>query len=183
MKLNRFAALVVIALLVVGATGFLSNRSLAKSNAQAAQQAQTIEVEDPSIGPDTDTIEKQVGEQVEDGQPDAAEATRAEGLDDDGPDERMPSYTGSIAVDESATEGLSEADESAALAGQATIGADQARAAVLAANPGATVVKVELDNENGYLVYSVELKDGSDVKIDAGTGAILHTESGGEDQE
>ena len=84
-----------------------------------------------------------------------------------------PSYTGSIPVDATATDGLSEADESTALQDQATISATDAEAAALAANPGAKVVKSELDNENGYLVFSVELDNGLDVKVDAGNGTIL----------
>lgn len=43
--------------------------------------------------------------------------------------------------------------------------------------------KVELDNENGSLVYSVQLTDstgkGQDVKVDAGTGQVLHAEADG----
>ena len=102
-----------------------------------------------------------------------------------GPDDQVqePSYTGSIGVDQAQYEGLSEADEAAALQGMATISADQAKAAAVAANPGTTVVKVELDNENGVLVYSVELNNGLDVKVDAGNGAILHIEQAGADQE
>ena len=202
MKLNRFVALAMIALLAIGAIGLISTRSFAKAPAAQVQQVQAPDVEDPSEGPDTDDIQEQVdeqvedglsdaseavdgadtddvqeqvGEQVEDGQPDAAEASDAE---DTGPDEQAPSYAGSIPVDQTATEGLSEADEAAALAGQTTITSDEAQAAALAASPGATVVKVELDNENGTLVYSVELNNGSEVKVDAGNGAILYTESG-----
>ena len=95
-----------------------------------------------------------------------------------GPDDqvRVPSYAGSIVVDQAQYEGMSEADEAAALQKMATISADQAKAAAEAANQGATAVKVELDNENGVLVYSVELSNGLDVKVDAGNGAILHSE-------
>lgn len=64
------------------------------------------------------------------------------------------------------------------LAGQAKITIEQAKAAALAANPGATVIKTELDNENGALVYGVELSNGADVKVDTGAGAILHTDTG-----
>ena len=187
MKLNRFVALAMIALLAIGAMGLISTRSLAKdSTAQTTQVAPSIpdagaaQPEDPAIGPDTDNVEEQVGEQVEDGQPDAAEAPGAE---DTGPDQQTPSYTGSIPVDQAANEGLSEADKSAALAGQATITSEQAQAAALAANPGTTVVKVELDNENGALVYSVELSNNFEVKVDAGNGAILHTDAGGDNEE
>jgi hypothetical protein len=31
------------------------------------------------------------------------------------------------------------------------------------------------------LVYSVELSNGMDVKVDAGTGTVLHTEQAGDD--
>lgn len=72
-----------------------------------------------------------------------------------------------------------EAGESAQLAALARISADQARAAALARIPG-TVEEVELENEDGNLVYSVEVrKDGSevDVKVDAGNGKVLHAEA------
>lgn len=188
MKMNRFVALAMIALLAVGAMGFISTRSLAKATGVETQTTQVAPVDpaagaqaqqDVAVAPDPDALQEEVGEQVEDGLPDAAEAPGAE---DSGPDEQMPSYAGSIAVDQTATDGLSEADESAALAGQATITSDEAQAAALAANPGATVIKVELENENGALVYSVELSNGADVKVDAGNGAILHTDAGGDNE-
>lgn len=269
MKVNRLIALAVIALLVVGAMGLVSSRSFARTLAVPNLQAQTTSVapaqapdlEDPSTGPDTDTIEEQVGEQVEDGLPDCAEASESPDADtiqeqvgdqvedgqpdnpgapaentgsnpqvpgnssgpttqgmsstsgstkqakitfvnapaaalaqgsqpegtessgsDSGPDEQSPSYSSSIAVDQTVTDGMSEADEAAALAGQAKISIEDAKTVALAANPGTNVVKAELDNENGALVYSVELSNGSDVKVDAGNGAILHTETGGDNE-
>ena len=272
MKLNRLIALAVIALLAIGAMGLVSTRSFARTQSAPELQTQTTSVapaqapdlEDHSTGPDTDTIEEQAGEQVEDGLPDgrgASEGTDTDTIQDQagdqvedgqpdnpaapaedgnsnpqahaslsgpttqgmssasgiaahpsqaklsfvnastaaqtqssqaggteppgtdtGPDEQSPSYTGSIAVDQTATDGMSEAGEAAALAGQAKISVEEAKAAALAANPGATVVKAELDNENGALVYSVELSNGSDVKVDAGNGAILHTETGGDNE-
>lgn len=98
-----------------------------------------------------------------------------EGQADAGPDEQVPSYDSAIRVDDAQYQGMSEADEAAALAGLATVTPEQAQDAALAANPGATVVKGELDNENGALAYSVELDSGLDVKVDAGNGAVLHT--------
>ncbi len=102
-----------------------------------------------------------------------------------GPNDQMmePSYSGSITVPQDQATGQSEADESAALQSLTRITADQAKAAAEAANPGATAVKVGLDNENGVLVYSVELSNGLDVKVDAGNGQILHTEQAGGDRE
>jgi|GEM_PF-1242525 len=61
----------------------------------------------------------------------------------------------------------------------AKISETQARSAATTAVPG-TVVKVDLENENGCAVYGVEIKtaDGKvhDVKVDAGTAAVVHQE-------
>jgi len=74
---------------------------------------------------------------------------------------------------------VSEADESAALEGLATVTPDEAEAAALAAVPG-TAVRPELENENGSVVYGVEVTqaDGTvvDVKVDAGNGDVLAQE-------
>ena len=78
---------------------------------------------------------------------------------------------------------MSEAEESAALLAKAFVGAADTEAVALAANPDTSVVETELDNENGVLVYSVELSNGSDVKVDAGNGQILHTETAKHDGE
>lgn len=99
-----------------------------------------------------------------------------------GPDEQNPKYSSSIVLDQALTDGMSEADEAATLLGQAKISVEQAKAVALAANPGTTVVKADLGDENGALVYSVELSNGSDVKVDAGNGAILHTDTGGDNE-
>jgi len=58
----------------------------------------------------------------------------------------------------------------------AKITADQAMAAARAAYPGSRVQRVELENENGCLVYGVSLSNGLEVKVDAGTGIVLHQE-------
>ena len=74
-----------------------------------------------------------------------------------------------------------EQSESAALAGQAKVTADQANAAALAKFPGATIKQTELGSENGTLTYDVGLTDssgkGQDVKVDATTGAVVGTEA------
>lgn len=108
--------------------------------------------------------------------------TETEEQADTGPDEQVPSYDSAIRVDDAQYEGMSEADEAAALAGQATVTPEEAEAAALSANPGTTAVTVELDNENGALVYSVELDSGLDVKVDAGNGTVLHTEQADTDE-
>jgi uncharacterized membrane protein YkoI len=71
----------------------------------------------------------------------------------------------------------------AALAKLSTRQADAAASAVVAG----TVIGVQLDDENGCLVYAVQINgsDGKihDVKVDAGTGKVLHQGLGGEDEE
>ena len=88
-----------------------------------------------------------------------------------------PSYTSSVQVPESADTGQAENDqaEAAALQAVATISPDQAKQAALAAVPG-TAGKVELESENGNVVYGVEVTANgttTDVKVDAGNGAVL----------
>ncbi len=62
------------------------------------------------------------------------------------------------------------------LSALAKITADQAMAAARAAYPGSRVQRVELENDNGCLVYGVSLSNGLEVKVDAGTGVVLHQE-------
>ncbi len=97
-------------------------------------------------------------------------------------EEQQPAYTGSI-KSPADRQGQSEQDEAKALAGLAKITPDQARQAALGQFQGATVDKVDLENENGSLVYGVQLTDKSgkarDVKVDAGNGKVLATEAGG----
>jgi uncharacterized membrane protein YkoI len=83
---------------------------------------------------------------------------------------------GSLPVDEALTEGLSDADEAAILQEQAVLSADEAKAAAEAAQPGTKAVKVELESEDGFLVYDVELDNGMELTIDAGDGTVLLTE-------
>jgi uncharacterized membrane protein YkoI len=80
-------------------------------------------------------------------------------------------------------ENKAEGAESERLKSLARITPEQAQAAALAQVPG-TVKKVELENEDGNVVYSVEIKtaDGErDVKVDAGDGRVLHVQKDGED--
>jgi len=158
MKINRFVALAAIALLVVGAMGVVSYRAFAQDGQPPVTQDCGPEVDDNEVaetGLDADTVEdqcgEQAGEQVEDGRPENAEAPEAKETAD--------------------------SSEAAALQGKATISAADAKAAALAANPGASVVNTELDEEQGVVVYNVELDDGSDVMVDAADGTILATET------
>ncbi len=59
---------------------------------------------------------------------------------------------------------------------QATITPEQAKAAVLATNPGTTAVEVDLDREGGVQAYEVKLDNDLEVKVDASNGTILGTD-------
>jgi uncharacterized membrane protein YkoI len=69
-----------------------------------------------------------------------------------------------------------EDDEANGSLDQTGITADEARAAAEAAHPGARGLEVELENENGTLVYEVQLDNGLEVMVDAASGNILGTE-------
>ena len=96
-------------------------------------------------------------------------------------DVQDPSYKGSIAVDETKYEGISEQDENKALAGLAGITADQARQAA-EAKVGGTATDIELGSENGTLVYEVKIGN-QEIKVDAGDGSILLVEQDDNEQE
>ena len=69
MKINRFFAMAVIALLVVGAMSAVSYRALAQgtnapvTQSQDCSQDQADDTELQTAGPDTDTVELQCGDQ------------------------------------------------------------------------------------------------------------------------
>jgi uncharacterized membrane protein YkoI len=174
MKINRFIALAVIALLVVGAMGVLGVKVFAhqaSAQTQDCSQDQDNSTEVNDANPDADNVELQCGDQnAPDGQEDATgvytDTTEVQEGDQDAPDGQE-----AVGTD---TESTTDAETTAL--GTPSITVEQAQAAALAAHPG-TVIKTELDNENGQLIYSVEINDGMDIKVDAMTGAILATES------
>lgn len=88
-----------------------------------------------------------------------------------------------IAPDKSGTE-QSDAAEAAQLKSVAKISDADANAAATAKVPG-TVVKTELSEEDGNVVYDVEVKDASgaitEVVVDAGNGTVLAQEVEGAD--
>ena len=87
-------------------------------------------------------------------------------------------YTSSITVADTGGE-QDDAAEAAALEQLATVTGDQATESALAAVSG-TVSKVELDNEKGSVVYSVEIQTDAgliEVKVDAGNGTVLAQEA------
>ncbi len=106
-----------------------------------------------------------------------------------GDQNESPNYTASITVPQTpdGADGTEdEAGEAAKLAPLATTTADEAAAAAIAAVPG-TAGTPQLGDENGNVVYEVEVTkaDGSkvEVKVDAGNAKVLAQESGDEGNE
>jgi uncharacterized membrane protein YkoI len=108
-------------------------------------------------------------------QPANAPATAQQERDDG---EQNPSYRSSVTAPD--REYASEREEAQALQSLAKLSADEARSAALAEVPG-KATEVGLDNENGNVVYSVDIEksDGSqvDVKVDAGNGTVVHQDA------
>lgn len=74
---------------------------------------------------------------------------------------------------------IAVADDARVTADMARVSEDDARAAALGAVSGASVTDIDLDEEDGFLVYEVDLvRDQTefDVLVDAGSGQILCTE-------
>ncbi len=173
-RLYLVAGLVAILAIAFSAVTLTSHLTSAQGPTPTPAAQTTDDQDDDAEGAteeaDNDDVQEENGPQDE-----ADDADEAGDEDADGVQE--PQLNGSIAVPQGQDESLSEADEAAALAPLAKITADEASAAAQAEVPG-DVQKVELENENGSLVYSVEI-GGKDVKVDAGTGAVLHIESDG----
>jgi len=169
-RLYLVIGLVALIALAFSAVTLTSSLTSAQDTGQPCDQQDDADdaAEGATKEADTDSVEEECGSQDE--------ADDAAGEDAD--DVQEPQLNGSIAVPEGQDEGLSEADEAAALAPLATVTPDEAIAAAAQAEGPGDLGKVELKNENGSLVYSVEI-GGKDVKVDAGTGAVLHIESDG----
>jgi uncharacterized membrane protein YkoI len=142
MKTNKWIAFALIALLVVGAMGFVSYRVLASSNLFQSQGCPDTEENDANESVEAEDVNSTECEN------DANEAEETNGAD--GSNEAAPASTG--------------------------ISADEAQAIAEAAHPGAATLFVEFDREWGRDIWEVELDNGLDVQVDAGTGEILGTE-------
>jgi uncharacterized membrane protein YkoI len=164
MKINRLVGLAAIALLVVAAMGFVSMRVSAQSHDPVAPAGAYVEDDDTAeaaeTGADVDDVEEQSGQQNE-------ANDEAEDLDNGQVENEADD------VSEAGVEGGVEDAPS----GTPSITAEAAQQAAEAYVNAGTATQVELDDENGALVYSVEIGS-SDVKVDAMTGAVLGVESG-----
>jgi uncharacterized membrane protein YkoI len=163
----RVALLAALALLFGGSIGVAGLRAqgAAKSHVEAEQQAKyksSIQVPNDDKGEREEAGEgDEKGEKAEGNE--AAEANEA--------DEQNEATSPAEQAEASRYQNL------------ARITADQARSAALASVPG-TATGVELENEDGNLVYGVTVKTAAgekDVKVDAGNGKVLHIDQDEQD--
>lgn len=71
-----------------------------------------------------------------------------------------------------------EVDESVPAGFVATISLQEARTIAQNQQPGKTIVKIELEVENGVVVYSVRFSDDSRVDVSASDGSIIRVKTG-----
>jgi uncharacterized membrane protein YkoI len=156
-KINKFLALAVIVIMASGVMGFVSTKVHAQSGTTPASHTQVTEAPDKEqvAGPDTDKVEEQVGDQNAQDTPAETTNEPAEAKGSDGQN-AAPTGTPSITSD----------------------AAIQAAQAYLNTTASGTAT---LDDENGKLVYSVDL-NGSDVKVNAVNGAVLGVDQVGDGQ-
>jgi len=187
MKTNRKLAMpsLVLLALLFGSFSHLVGHVQAQSNTADEQKciligAETELTDDENAGDVgeneavDDANEDEAGDidaQDAEGTDDAESETDATELDDA---EATTTYTGTIAVDEAAFVGMTDTDYCSALTTLATVTAEAAQTTAAAEG---TPTMVEIEVENGYLVYGVALDDGRDVKIDAGSGVILNIDA------
>ncbi|MGC8786093.1 MAG: PepSY domain-containing protein, partial [Anaerolineae bacterium] len=154
MKISRIFALAAIALLLVGAMGAISMKVYAQTSTPPAQTQEQITSQSNQEGTevksatDTDNVNEQVGDQ-------------------NGPDTEQQGQ------EEKSSDGKDEAP-----AGTPAITAQAAQQAAESYLNVGTASQVQLDDENGKLVYSVQFSNGTDVKVDAMTGSVLGAETG-----
>jgi uncharacterized membrane protein YkoI len=120
--------------------------------------------------------------QVQDNQNEREEANDSEGAEGNEANEANEANESKDGEQGEEAKDRAEGGESERLKSLARITPEQAQASALAQVPG-TVKKVEIENEDGNVVYGVEIKTAngeSDVKVDAGDGRVLHIEQDGE---
>lgn len=157
MKINRFFALLAIAVLVVGVMGVISSRTFAQGGTNPGSSDCGADTEDNDTleaaesGPDADDIQDECGNQSGD------DAEDANGAD----------------LDKEDADKVGEMDTPPA---DTAISADQAQAIVEKANPGVAVLGVEYENDSVMGVWEVELENGQDAQVDAASGELLPVE-------
>ncbi|MBI4948086.1 PepSY domain-containing protein [Candidatus Berkelbacteria bacterium] len=89
--------------------------------------------------------------------------------------------TGEAILDPSSDEAENENEEDIPAGFVASISLEQARSIASGRRPGQVIRKIELEVEDGVVVYSVKFVDGGRVEINATTGQVTRVENGDDD--
>ena len=173
--ISSVVALVVAALLVVGGLGGATVGSFMQTSAPHIAQAQAPAAGSFAQQSTSHTAQAQVSATTD---PPEAQGQEAEEL-------TTAADTDNVQVQEGDQSGpddgvaMKEAGDGqdAAPTGTPAISVDAAKQAAEAYLNAGMATKVELDEENGRLVYGVEIGS-ADVKVDATSGSVIGTESG-----
>jgi uncharacterized membrane protein YkoI len=173
MKLNRLFSLVAIAVLGLGAVGAASYRAFAQSARDPVAQSQDCANQDDDTAQieseDADSVELQCGDQNDTDTEEAVSAAETDDVEEQVGDQN----TGGTGAEV----GEAADGQETAPVGTPAITAEAARSAAETYLNAGTATQVELDDEDGTLIYSVEI-GGADVKVDAMTGVVLSVETG-----
>lgn len=165
-----------------------ANQTASKAEASSANKLVTNSVAQQNqaqpaqaVGPTEMTEPTEVGQTPEPtevaGTPEPIEVAGNDGDNVQQGDQNGPDTGATDEADSLQENSANEAADAQALAPQASITQQQAEQAALSANPGTAVLNSSLGDENGTVVYDVELNNGSDVKVNARTGAIVAIDS------
>ncbi len=154
-------------LLVLAATALLVGGGLMGPSVGVAPGSLQVSPRAAQTQPAVASPSLQAGTQVAEVEANNADTDGVEQGDQNGPDGTS---------DVGATDGTQDVAATAAPA----IGAPAARQTAEAYLSAGAATKVELDDEDGQLVYSIEI-GASEVKVDAMTGAILRVEGNSND--
>jgi hypothetical protein len=125
--------------------------------------------EAPEIGEPTDAPE--IGEPTE--APEIGEPAKAPEIGEPAKAPEIGEPTDASEIGEPTEAPESDNLPSAGIAPSLPISAAQAQSIVLAANPGAAVVELKLDDEDGASIYKIKLSTGAKIKVDAQHGTII----------
>ena len=180
---NTFLAVVAAAVFLFGPAGVGAVRQSIQTPATTTQPVTTMQP--VTAAQPVTAVGQASAEQTGDCLDDTADEVEADnGVDTDTLDVQCGDQNSPDALErdaESDTEAAGSEQNDAAPTATPAISADQAQAAAEAHLNAGSASKVELDDENGQLVYSVEIGS-TDVKVDAMTGAIVTVENDQEDE-
>jgi uncharacterized membrane protein YkoI len=190
MKIFRWIAFGLIALLIVGGIGAAAFKVYAQGSTDCDD-----DISNPAVQGES-SITREQAEAIARDQYSGSNARETE-LErecgillystelDNGVEVEVDANAGTVLLTETENPATDDADDAMEVNGQdpsdviapanAAITADEAKKIAEDANPGATALEVDFDREGGRDMWEVELSNTVEVEVDANSGAILAT--------